>query len=110
MVTNLVGNALAHTAPGTRVDVRVQRRDGDVLLEVGDDGPGMAPEVAARVFERFYRADSSRTRTGPATTGSGLGLSIAAAIVAAHGGSVDVDSTEGRGSRFVVRLPAADGA
>ena len=107
VVTNLVGNAVAHTPPGTRVDVRVQRCDADVLLEVGDDGPGMAPDVAARVFERFYRADSSRTRTGAATTGSGLGLSIVAAIVAAHGGSVDVDSEHGRGSRFAVRLPAA---
>ena len=110
VVTNLVGNAVAHTPAGTRVDVRVSRRDRDVLLEVQDDGPGMPPEVAARVFERFYRADSSRSRTGTTTTGSGLGLSIVAAIVAAHGGTVDVDSGEGRGSRFAVRLPAADPA
>ena len=107
VVTNLVGNAVAHTSAGTSVDVRVTRRRSDVLLEVRDDGSGMAPDVAARVFERFYRADSSRTRTGPATTGTGLGLSIVAAIVAAHGGTVDVDSAPGRGSRFVVRLPAA---
>jgi two-component system OmpR family sensor kinase len=92
VVTNLVGNAVAHTPAGTSVDVRVQRRGGDVVLEVRDDGPGMAPDVAARVFERFYRADSSRTRTGAATTGTGLGLSIVAAIVAAHGGTVDVES------------------
>ena len=71
-----------------------------------DDGPGMAPEVAARVFERFYRADASRTRTGPATTGSGLGLSIVAALVAAHGGTVAVDSTPGQGTAFTVSLPA----
>jgi two-component system OmpR family sensor kinase len=107
VVTNLVGNAVAHTPAGTRVDVRVRRRDDDVVLEVRDDGPGMAPDVAARVFERFYRADSSRTRTGTATAGSGLGLSIVSAIVAAHGGAVDVDSAPGRGSGFVVRLPAA---
>ena len=107
VVTNLVGNAVAHTPAGTRVDVRVQRRDDEVVLEVRDDGPGMAPDVAARVFERFYRADASRTRTGTATTGSGLGLSIVSAIVAAHGGAVDLDSAPGRGSRFVVRLPAA---
>ncbi len=110
VVTNLVGNAVAHTPPGTAVDVGVQRRGGDVLLEVRDDGPGMAPDVAARVFERFYRADTSRTRTGSATTGSGLGLSIVAAIVAAHDGSVDVDSAPGRGSRVRVRLPAAPGS
>ncbi len=110
VVTNLVGNAVAHTPPGTAVDVGVQRRGGDVLLEVRDDGPGMAPDVAARVFERFYRADTSRTRTGSATTGSGLGLSIVAAIVAAHDGSVDVDSAPGWGSRVRVRLPAAPGS
>jgi two-component system, OmpR family, sensor kinase len=110
VVTNLVGNAVAHTPAGTAVDVRVLRRGGEVLVEVADDGPGMAPEVAARVFERFYRADASRSRTGGATTGSGLGLSIVAAIVAAHGGTVAFDSAEGRGSRFVVRLPAAAGA
>ncbi len=108
VATNLVGNAVIHTPAGTRVDVRVRRRGGDVLLEVVDDGPGMALDVAGRVFERFYRADSSRTRTGQATTGSGLGLSIVAAIVAAHGGHVDVDTAPGRGSCFVVRLPAAD--
>ena len=106
VVTNLVGNAVAHTPAGTRVEVRVQRGEADVVLEVRDDGPGMAPEVASRVFERFYRADTSRSRAA-STTGSGLGLSIVAAIVAAHGGTVDVDSAPGRGSRFVVRLPAA---
>jgi two-component system, OmpR family, sensor kinase len=110
VVTNLVGNAVTHTPAGTRVDVGVRRRGPEVLLEVVDDGPGMAAEVAARVFERFYRADASRTRAGQTTTGSGLGLSIVAAIVAAHGGSVDVDTEQGRGSRFVVRLPAADSA
>ena len=110
VATNLVGNAVTHTPAGTRVDVRVQRRGSEVLLEVADDGPGMESEVAGRVFERFYRADASRTRTGPTTTGSGLGLSIVAAIVAAHGGSVDVDTAPGRGSRFAVRLPAASGS
>ena len=110
VVSNLVGNAVAHTPAGTHVDVRVQRREQDVLLEVRDDGPGMAPDVTARVFERFFRADSSRSRTGTATTGSGLGLSIVAAIVAAHDGTVDVGSVQGRGSSFVVRLPAAGSA
>ncbi len=106
VATNLVGNAVAHTAAGTAVDVRVQRTGREVVLEVRDDGAGMAPDVAARVFERFYRADASRTRVGTATTGTGLGLSIVAAIVAAHRGTVEVDSEPGRGTSFVVRLPA----
>ena len=107
VVGNLVGNAVAHTPPGTTVDVRVVAEGGGVRVDVRDDGPGMPPEVAARVFERFFRADSSRTRTGAATTGSGLGLSIVAALVAAHGGRVEVASTSGRGTTFTVRLPAA---
>ncbi len=106
VLSNLVGNAVAHTAPGTRVDVRIARTGHDVSVEVCDDGAGMEPAVAARVFERFYRADSSRTRAGSATTGSGLGLSIVAALVAAHDGSVDVTSAPGAGSCFTVRLPA----
>ncbi|MBC7373336.1 MAG: ATP-binding protein, partial [Frankiales bacterium] len=72
-----------------------------------DDGPGMTEQVAARVFERFYRADGSRTRTGSAATGNGLGLSIVAALVAAHGGTVEVQSQVGAGSSFTVRLPIA---
>ena len=105
VVSNLVGNAVAHTPAGTRVDVLVRRTDDAVLVQVRDDGDGMAPDVAARVFERFYRADASRSRVGGATTGSGLGLSIVAAIVAAHGGSVEVDSAPGAGTSFLVRLP-----
>jgi len=107
VLTNLVGNAVAHTPAGTRVDVRVRRAGDEVVLEVRDDGPGMPPDVAGRVFERFYRADASRTRAGTPSAGSGLGLSIVAAIVAAHGGSVGVDSRLGVGTTFVVRLPAS---
>ena len=107
VVSNLVANAVAHTPAGTAVDVSVRRAGDDVVLEVRDDGDGMAPDVAARVFERFYRADASRSRAA-ASTGSGLGLSIVAAIVAAHGGTVDVDTDVGAGTRFTVRLPAAD--
>jgi two-component system, OmpR family, sensor kinase len=72
---------------------------------VADEGPGLEPEVAARVFERFYRADPSRSRTGGGT-GTGLGLSIVAAIAAAHGGHAEVQTAPGRGSRFRVVLPA----
>jgi len=73
-----------------------------VLLEVVDQGPGMPPEVAAHAFERFYRADPARTRH---RGGSGLGLSIVAGTVAAHGGTVDLESAPGRGTLVRVRLP-----
>jgi two-component system OmpR family sensor kinase len=72
------------------------------VFEVADEGPGLAPDEAARVFERFYRADPSRTRS---SGGSGLGLSIVAALVAAHGGTVDVQTGPGRGAVFRVLLP-----
>jgi two-component system OmpR family sensor kinase len=100
---NLLTNALAHTPPETPVTVRVTP-DGDsaVLLEVADEGPGMTPEQAARVFERFYRADPSRARQ---TGGTGLGLAIVAAIVAAHEGVVEVVTAPGEGAAFRVRLP-----
>jgi len=109
VLTNLVGNAVGHTAAGTRVDVRVAGTGGEVTVEVRDHGAGMAPEVASRVFERFYRADSSRTRVGSSTSGTGLGLSIVAALVAAHHGTVTVDTAPGQGSTFTVRLPALAG-
>ncbi|MCW2665302.1 MAG: Two component sensor protein histidine kinase [Frankiales bacterium] len=101
---NLVRNAVVHTPPGTQVDVEVRTEVGAAVLTVRDDGPGMEADVADRVFERFYRADASRTRT-QAATGSGLGLSIVAALVAAHGGTVELDTGPGRGTAFTVRLP-----
>jgi two-component system OmpR family sensor kinase len=102
VVANLVGNAITHTPPEATIRVCVGTQDGSAVLEVADDGPGLAPEEASRVFERFYRADPSRTR---ASGGSGLGLSIVAALVAAHGGTVEVDTAPGRGATFRVRLP-----
>lgn len=74
------------------------------MLEVTDRGPGMSEDVAARVFERFYRADASRTR---ASGGSGLGLSIVSALVTAHGGRVELDTAPGRGATFRLLLPLA---
>ncbi|MGF7124692.1 sensor histidine kinase [Rhodococcus sp. AG1013] len=99
---NLMGNALEHTPGAASVTVRVGTDGTDAVLEVSDTGPGLGDEDAARVFERFYRADESRTR---ASGGSGLGLSIVAAIVAAHDGTVTVDSAPGKGATFRVRLP-----
>jgi len=103
---NLVSNALRHTPAGTPVTVRLGTRpeSAAAVLEVGDRGPGLAPEAAARVFERFYRADDAR---GRAQGGTGLGLAIVASIVEAHGGSVELDTAVGRGARFSVLLPLA---
>jgi two-component system, OmpR family, sensor kinase len=102
VLANLVSNALNHTPAGTPVNVEVAVRAGEVHLSVRDRGPGLAPEDAERIFERFFRADASRTR---AAGGTGLGLSIVAALVVAHGGQVGVDTALGRGATFWVRLP-----
>lgn len=106
VVANLVANALAHTPEETPVVLRVSTdaATATASLEVVDRGPGLSPEQSARVFERFYRADASRSR---AHGGSGLGLSIVAALVAAHGGRVEVDSRPGEGATFRVLLPLA---
>jgi two-component system OmpR family sensor kinase len=102
VVVNLLSNARTHTPAGTPIIVTV-RKDGDAaLVTVADRGHGMPAEHAARVFERFFRADPSRTR---ASGGSGLGLSIVAAIVEAHGGTVTVETNPGDGATFTVRLP-----
>jgi signal transduction histidine kinase len=111
VVGNLVTNALTHTPPGARVTVTVAQAaddDGFLVLRVADEGPGMDPADAGRAFERFYRADASRTRGGDETSkagGTGLGLAIVASLVAAHGGSVDLATAPGEGSVFTVRLP-----
>jgi two-component system OmpR family sensor kinase len=99
---NLVGNALEHTPPGTAVSVRVHNGGGLAVVEVHDDGPGMTDELAARAFERFSRADASRSRNGG---GAGLGLAIVQAIVVAHGGTVQLSSGSGAGTTVRVELP-----
>ena len=101
---NLVANALAHTPAATPVALRVSTSGSEALVEVADSGPGIPAEDRARVFERFFRTDASRTR---ASGGSGLGLSIVSALVAAHGGTVSVSETPGGGATFAVRLPLA---
>lgn len=102
VVDILLANTAMHTPAETRVDLGLVATDAGVVLRVADQGSGMAPEVAVRVFERFYRGDSSRTR---ATGGSGLGLAIAEALVSAHGGMIEVESAVGVGSTFTVTLP-----
>jgi len=102
VLANLLSNALAHTPDGTPVDVDVSRTGQHAVLRVVDHGPGVPKGDERRVFERFYRADPSRTRD---TGGAGLGLSIVDAIVRAHDGSVHVEGTVGGGATFVVRLP-----
>ena len=85
LLSNLLDNAIAHTPVGTNVTVALERTGASVRLSVADDGPGVSPELAATLFQRFTRADSSRS-----TSGHGLGLAMVSAIVAAHGGTVAV--------------------
>jgi two-component system OmpR family sensor kinase len=103
IVDNLLGNVRAHTPAGTPARVRVSSVDGTAAIRVEDSGPGLGDEDAERVFERFYRADESRSR---ASGGVGLGLSIVEAVAHAHGGTVEVRS-EGNGATFEIKLPLA---
>jgi signal transduction histidine kinase len=102
VIDNLLSNALRYTDPGGRVELRVARRGGDVIVEVRDSGIGIAPEEASRVFDRFWRSDRSRSR---ATGGAGIGLAVVRELVRAHGGRVELDSALGRGSTFRAVLP-----
>jgi len=111
VISNLMSNALTHTPAGSPISVRIHagQQAGNppvpsAVLEVMDHGPGLAPEQASRVFERFYRADQARGRK---TGGSGLGLAIVNALVAAHDGTVSVDTSPGRGATFRITLPLA---
>jgi two-component system OmpR family sensor kinase len=105
VVGNLMSNALTHTPAGTPVWLRLRREDGQAVIEVEDRGPGLREEQVERVFERFYRVDTARTRQTSEGSGAGLGLAIVAALVGAHSGTVGVDSVPGRGATFRVRLP-----
>ncbi len=102
VLSNLLVNALQHTPESADVIVRVGTDGDDAVIEVADKGPGMSREDAARVFERFYRTDSSRAR---ASGGTGLGLSIVDSLVHAHGGRVTVTTAPGDGCCFRVTLP-----
>ena len=102
VLANLLTNARVHTPAGTTVLTSVRTEGSDVVVRVRDDGPGIAPDLAPRLFQRFARGDSARS---PGTGSTGLGLAIVGAVVAAHHGRIDVDGTPGA-TTFTVRLPA----
>jgi two-component system, OmpR family, sensor kinase len=100
LTINLLENALRHTPPGTRIRVGTASADGQATLVVQDDGPGVPPELASTLFERFVRGAGDRGGS------FGLGLAIVQAVAESHGGTVALEPTgEGKGARFVVRLP-----
>jgi len=106
VLDNLLANVRAHTPPSTQTEVRISSAGDRATIEIADHGPGLDDDALNRVFERFWRADASRSRDHG---GSGLGLAIVAAIVGAHGGEVSATKTPGGGATFTVRLPI-DGA
>ncbi|WP_127794080.1 cell wall metabolism sensor histidine kinase WalK [Agromyces sp. LHK192] len=109
VITNLMGNAVRFTSVDSPIDIRVSVDDEAerAMLEVVDHGEGIPPQIREKIFQRFWRADTSRTRE---TGGSGLGLAIVSSIVAAHNGTVDVVQTPGGGATFRVSLPLAGSA
>lgn len=103
-VINMLDNAIKYSPEGKAVDISVGAQGGQCVLTVADEGPGVPPEHQGRIFDRFYRVDRARTRD---IQGTGLGLSIAQWAVVANNGQISVESEEGRGSRFILRLPSA---
>ena len=104
-VTNLIDNAIKYSNPDSSVLVEAIQLSHEILISVRDNGPGIEAKHLPRLFERFYRVDSARSR---ALGGTGLGLAIVKHIAIAHGGTVTVESTTGRGSTFTIHLPAND--
>jgi two-component system sensor histidine kinase BaeS len=104
LIGNLVSNAVRHTPPGGTVTVRSRVAEGHLTVEVADTGTGIAAADLPKIFDRFWRADGSRTRS---TGGSGLGLAIARKLAEAHGGTISVTSTPGAGSTFTLRMAVA---
>ena len=101
-VANLIDNAIKYTPEGGQVEVSVGQDNGHVTVDVTDNGIGIPPDDLPRIFERFYRVDRSRSRE---MGGTGLGLSIVKHVAQVHGGSIDVSSTPGSGSRFRLKIP-----
>lgn len=106
IVDNLLTNVAAHTPPGTTADIRLTADEHNVIVVVSDDGPGMTPDEQTHAFDRFWRAEASRSRPG----GNGLGLAIVADLVHAHDGKIQLNSEAALGSTFTISLPDANGA
>jgi len=104
VLTNLIDNAVKYTREGGEIRLATGATDGVVTIDVSDNGIGIPLEDQPRIFERFYRVDRSRSRE---MGGTGLGLSIVKHVVQSHGGTIDVESALGSGSRFSIRLPIA---
>jgi len=104
-IDNLVGNAIRHTPSGGAVTIAVDQGSEGTVIAVRDTGPGIPDEFLGRVFERFSRADQSRSRS---TGGSGLGLPIAREMVRAHGGELTVENLVGGGAQFTIHLPRSN--
>ncbi|MBT3995601.1 MAG: HAMP domain-containing histidine kinase [Chloroflexi bacterium] len=105
VIANLLANARAHTPDGTAVTISLREENGQAIMDVVDDGPGLPEDDSEKLFERFYRIDSSRSRE---TGGAGLGLAIVAAIVSAHKGTIEAANQEGHGARVTVSLPIGE--
>ena len=103
LAVNLLDNGLRHTPAGTEIRVAVERRNGDAVLEVSDDGPGIPPGMEEQVFSRFVRGAGPADVAGDG--GAGLGLAIVKAVAISHDGDVDAGSSPAGGARFTVRLP-----
>jgi two-component system OmpR family sensor kinase len=104
VLVNLLYNAIQHNGNGVEVSFSAKKQGNAVVLRVADNGSGIPADALPHVFERFYRADKSRTGT---KNGSGLGLAISQAIVKAHGGTICVENQASRGAVFTVTLPLA---
>jgi two-component system OmpR family sensor kinase len=102
-IANLLANARTHTPSGTPITVAIKQLENETTITVADKGPGLSSADQEKIFERFYRADTSRARTKG--EGSGLGLSIVDAVMKAHGGSVSVLSELGQGCEFTLHFP-----
>jgi signal transduction histidine kinase len=104
LVMNLVSNAIQYSHPGGEVTLILEKSASDAIIQIQDTGIGISPEEQTRIFDRFYRVNSDRSRS---TGGAGLGLAIAEAIVKNHNGQIQVQSELGKGSIFTIRLPLA---